>query len=561
MNRHLISDANGLHTTGEQPKYIHLSSTNRDHALYEDPSFCRLELRDEFKQVSEIELVQFEIANPRNTIESNINQQFVFSEYDAVNDRYNTYRCELPTGTYPLHTLLSVLQGAMNCPIPITTTANPYNRYNCQSDGIGGRIRVESFSTLPENTQWNFQLHFGVGTYIAIASIDIANDQITFKRGETPFEVWRPGHVLRFAPRRFRQLEVQVYSWIDQWTVQLRAGDLSVPLAATTFADIQPITVESKYHTNTALTRLLGFEEVDLQGGSFVQVLAISNPTAFPRDNTSEDVTVVVETRSDVGPVTNKLYTVSNSGTFLDTIPYLTVDHTESSAHFIAFKVSLTSMWATGLTVDDGTTTTPTSLIAYNGTSTFSVMNLVIDFPPGHGLNNLLPSLLLSGFVGYSGPPVEAQVVAWNSVDQVEVGLVFPFTPSLPNPFVAGAAPGAVIQHVNNVLTPIQYVSPRNFDLTASRRVCLVALNVGDKLIGNIQTISKEQYFARIQLDSGPLQVQFSAGSNILGHYIEPNPIKVITAITLRFVTEDGYPFPFIGVDWTLLLKVKCEKL
>ena len=542
----------GLHTAGTQSKYIHLSSVNRDHELYEDPSFCRLELGDELKQVSEIELIHFEIANPRNTIENGINHEFVYSEYDADNDRYNTYLCKLPDGTYPLSTLLNVLQGAMNCPTRISHLHNPYNTYNCQADGVGGRIRIESFTTLPENTQRQFQLHFGTGRYLNIENVDIANDQVIFQAGETPYEEWRPGHMLTFAPRRSKQLEVQVYSWIDSRTLQLRVGDLSVPLAGKTFAEIQPVTIESKYHTSPALTRLLGFEEVDLQGGSTVQVLAMSNPTAYQRDGSDREVTLVIETRYDIGPVQNKKYRISGSGTFLDSIDTLTVHHTQNSANFIAFIVDLLELWKDGLTASDGTASEDAISIVYDGTDANGIMTLKLTFNPGHSLDVGTNSLFLTGFVGYTGAPIEAAVAAWVG-DEVSLYVAFPFTPTLAT---------TQIQHINSLGTPIQYVSPKNFDLTASRRICLVALTAGDISVGHIHAAaSKEKYFARIQLDSGPLQVQFAAGKNILGYYLEPNPIQSVTRITLRFVTEDGHPFPFIGVDWSLCLRMKCEKL
>src|SRR5688572_3320485 len=87
-------------------RMIHLTSADRDITKYSDPAECVLDI-DPIHNVQDVELLQFEIANPRNTVETGINNTFVFSEYS--DSTYRVFVAYVPEGTYDARLLTGEL--------------------------------------------------------------------------------------------------------------------------------------------------------------------------------------------------------------------------------------------------------------------------------------------------------------------------------------------------------------------------------------------------------------------------------------------------------------------
>lgn len=550
---------------------FHLNSYDRDTFRYPDPADCVLEI-PKIENIDQIELIQFELANPRNTIESGYNSRFVFSEY--YGGVWHVFAANIPEGTYDAPALADMLTRCMLDAHSVNTTANVKNNYAVTADGSSGRIRISSAPTANDE-QVPFQIHCGVGVYsdrasstsanarsvvIEIKSVDVAADQVTFKRDSTAASRWGPGHLLKFTTKHGTEV-VQVVSWNGS-VLQLRAGDLSIPFAGQT--SLTSVTLSSLQHTDPSLSQILGFDTRDLYDDTYVPLVTVTNPTAIESDGSTSDVTIRIGVEFAMGFGSDWFIRFHNTGTFLDEEEYAVRPIGTTHANV---TVDLSRMWLNGLVLSDPNNQSVgvnSANIAFVGTDSDGEMILELTLPGGHSINTSAAQLFLSGFLN-SSSAVTADVVSWESGNTVvTLSFSYPWTINMnqfPVTDYTSTSTVPSVQLVNAHGVNLLYLCHNRYDITASRRIALIqaSLNDGSIPIGNIRMkdSASSDYFARIQLNGGPLLVQFAQAEVLYGTHRVTVPTKKIENIRVSVFTEEGLPYPLNGLNYSMGLRVK----
>jgi hypothetical protein len=65
-------------------RYVQFQSSSRDTSIYPDASSYVLKLQDYINNAIEIECIQMEFGNIRNTIEEDVNNTFIFSDVCCI---------------------------------------------------------------------------------------------------------------------------------------------------------------------------------------------------------------------------------------------------------------------------------------------------------------------------------------------------------------------------------------------------------------------------------------------------------------------------------------------
>jgi len=103
------------------------------------------------------------------------------------------------------------------------------------------------------------------------------------------------------------------------------------------------------------------------------------------------------------------------------------------------------------------------------------------------------------------------------------------------------------------------YVAPNRYDLSRGRRILLCRMGIDDLDVGSISIpLSRIKFFGRIQLFSGADLVNFLGTANAKGEHRFNSLVKRLQSVRLRFYNDDGTPYNFEGVDFSMFLRVIC---
>lgn len=534
--------------------HVHVNSSDRDETRWPTPSECQLEIQ-ELNGVQEIELVHFEIANPRNTIEVGINQKIVFAEFDAATSTYNVFQGMLPMGVFSVLDLSAALSYAMTYAEGVNTFTNPNNTYTVHADPISLQLSIHTATTPADITPREFQMHFGSGTTYRGLDITPADEQLTFSATSTPRDIWLPGHLVKIHTRR-GVLQAQVKAWVDSTTVEFHTGDLSTTWGAFAFADLTPITVESAYHVPPVLCDILGFDRADVAVGTKVPILTMQNPAAtYTPSPTGTTVHAALATAYDCGLLEERYIKFYDTGTFLDEDTSTFEIVSALGKVHAKYKLVLANAWNDGLTLDDGTNSLHIDIADITLVSIKDgKMNLSFE-TDGATLSTAVQTMTVTGFVDFPTTPLTGTVVgSWIGNIVILELEAYPFNP----------ASGASLQLVHQTGIPLHLSAPKSFDLTLARRVIFMELKLnsphGDGLgVIKIPELTKNTYFGRIQLDSGALNVQFLNGDRVIGHYVLPTIESKVNSLYIKLVTEDGFNYPLNGSNFSAHFKFKTR--
>lgn len=569
-----ITDVGDPHMLAE--RVLNLTSYDRNTQQHPDAADCVLPIQP-IQDIKDIELLHFELPHPRNTIESGYNSRFVFSEY--YDGTWHVFAANIPEGTYTARTLCDMLTNCMLTAHSVNSFSNVKNTYNVSEDAVGGRIRISSASTL-NNEQVPFQIHCGIGSYsdkppssrsrarytaVEVKSVNAAADQVTFKVKSSAISRWGPGHLLKVATKK-ATVTAQVVSWTGN-VLQLRAGDLSVPFAGETDATLTPITISSAHHTDPSLSQILGFETRDLYDNTLMPLVTCTNPTAIESDGLTNEVGMRIGIEFAIGMASGRFITFHNTGTFLDGEEY-TIASAVGETH-ATITVDLTRIWNNGVILYDALGNqvfVPSTDITFLGTED-GVMNIELSSLGAHAINTGLTELYIQGFLGVNGP-VEVDVDSWDGTTGVTVSFIFPWSLEIDNfPVFDYGSTSTVpaVQLINAHGINLVQVCTNRYDISASRRIVFIKMSLNNDSIpiGNIRLNESDNsnYFGRIQLDSGPLQVQFAQAEKLYGFYRLTVPTKKIENIHFEIFTEDGLHYPLNGLNWSITIRVRHRNL
>ena len=92
-------------THGTITKNLVIDSRDRDYNIYPNSNKFRVEITEEYKDVTSLELVYGQIPNNYYNIRENVNNHFIIS------DNNNIYQIEIPEGSYDNNKLIDILNG------------------------------------------------------------------------------------------------------------------------------------------------------------------------------------------------------------------------------------------------------------------------------------------------------------------------------------------------------------------------------------------------------------------------------------------------------------------
>lgn len=531
--------------------YLSVSSGDREKSELSTSNDCEISF-DEFRNVLSIELLNFELPHTKYAIDQSNNTLYISEKMSET--EYNFFGLKVGTSGYLVSNLAVSIELSQRCPTKYSTDAVLHNSYNVITSGPTGKVAIISSGDVA------FNIHNCQETLPVVDLKKNSNTQATLKF-LSPFEyIVAPGAILLLKLSSSADIEIQViandaprmitvvgdFSYLDESTFDA-AGATMTPVSAT-----------------SCVSEVIGFGVVDFQPGTkndSMEVLGMESPfaSAIDADNGLVAPMVCVDFPAFVSA--NDYVQLSGTYDYLQTEP-VRVSFTHDDSHFeleynpsAAFEGSAISavssngdMWlvesvvvdATGYNVASVTVTfeEPIAGLSILDKLTANDSLTILGLTGDHWISP--PSMLISSITSTTVVKGTVEVPSMAAVDQ--------------EPGITRATPVSAATGYSTT-----YVGPHRFDLSRGRRVILCRMVVDDLDVGNISIPkSRTTFFGRIQLFSGADLVNFLATDNARGEHTFNSLVKRMRRFRLRFYNDDGTPYSFEGVDFSLLLKVVC---
>ena len=523
--------------------YLSVSSGDRQQSEFSSSNDCQLDF-DELRNVLSIELMNFELPHTKYAIDNSNNTLYI-SEQISENE-YNFFGLKVGTSGYLVTDLAVSLELSQRCPIKFSTDDDLINTYNFVVSGPTGKFAIIS------SGDCSFNVHNCQDTLhvTAIKKISTTEAAVTFL---APFEnVLAPGAMLLLRVKNSPELDIQVISNESPREV-IVIGDFSAIDEATvdfTNASMIPLSAEN------CVSEIIGFGVVDFQpGGRYDSCTVIGMESPF-----SNAINADAGLVSAMVCVDFPSFLSTDDHARLDgTHGYLAegasrVSVTHDDTHFelehdpaAAFRGSDLSAAAA-----DGNVWEIESLSVEDTAN--SEASVVVKFAEATTGLSIGDSLAISGLSGDHWMLEPSLVVS--SVDSAtEIrGVV-----GVPSVRVLDAG-GTRVTPVNPATGfSTTYVGPNRYDLSSGRRIILCRMGIDDLDVGSISIPnSRIKFFGRIQLFSGADLVNFLMSDNARGEHTFNSLVKRLRSMRLRFYSDDGTPYRFEGVDFSMFLKVTC---
>ena len=517
--------------------YISISSSARDKSTFTSSDDCEVTF-DEMRNVSGISLVNFEIPHTRYAIDKTNNTLYMSEKIsDGV---FNFFGLKAGTGGYTIGNLAVSLELSQSCPIVYNADTVLTNTYNFVTSSSFGKVAVVSSGDVEYN------IHTCTETLEVkdFSIVSATEATVTFL---APFEyIVAPGALLTLNLHNMVDREVQVIETPGPRTVTI-IGDFG------SFVD-SDVDLERSYmvpySASNPVAEVAGFGQVDLETSRNTKfdVLSLQSPFA---DQVEDDVaTPMVLVNFPIFVSTDDNVVLSGTAGFLGGTN-LTVGTTHDDTHF-------------ELNVDVSTLFAGNDIRVSSGTS-FDVQDIgviqVMKNEVSAFVTTVSPANFSSGdvvtFSGLTSPEwIDEENVPRVVVVNVEASTLYvTFT----YPTKASFEAGNTFVSPTNSLTgiPTTYLSPNRFDLSRGRRVLLCRASIDGKDLGSTHIPNdRTTFFGRIQLFSGADLVNFLNVNQAIGHHKFTSIVKRLRAIRFRFYNEDGSPYHFVGVEYTLFLKI-----
>ena len=521
--------------------FISISSSSRDKTTFTSSDDCEI-VFDELRNVSGISLVNFEIPHTRYAIDKE-NNTFYISEKIA-DGVYNFFGLKAGTGGYTISDLAVSLELSQKSPTVYNADSVMRNTYHFLTSRSFGKVAVVSSG----DVGYNIHVCKQVLNVIAFEKVSDTEATVTFL---APFEyIVAPGALLTLKLYNMVDREVQVVETTGPRTVKI-IGDFE------SFDDSEVDLGNScmvPYSSHNSVAEVAGFGLVDLETSrnTSFEVIGLQSPFADPPGD-DNIVTPMVLVDFPVFVSTDDTVVLSGGAGFMSGLNSM-VSTTHDDTHFevevdiseffagVSISVSSLGTGAQDYEVDS----INVNDVAGNQVS-LSVMTLTpVDFQPGD----------LVSFAGMTSSEWQNEfpvVVTSVSSSSMTFDVVFTY----PSSTTFGSSPTFVspVNRTTNISTT--YLSPNRFDLSRGRRVILCRASIDGKDLGTTHIPEDRTiFFGRIQLFSGADLVNFLNVNQAVGNHTFTSIVKRLRAIRFRFYNEDGSQYRFIGVDYTVFLKV-----
>lgn len=537
---------NGDEREGTKVHYLSLSSVARDRNMFTSSDDCEIKF-DEINNVIGISLMNFEIPHTRYAIDDDNNTLYLSEKID--DGVYNYFGLQVGTGGYQITDLAVSLELSQNSVTTFMTNAVLKNTYSFSAAKTFGKIAVISSGDVEYN------IHTCNET-LQILTFTKTSDTLATVTFLSPFEyILARGALLTLKVYHEVDREVQVVDTPGTRSVTI-LGDFSSLYTFGNEDDSQfGISTLYPYSSKNSVSEVAGFGSVDLSSDRHTscQVLGVQSPlTISPSDDGTCKSMILVKYPLFVSP--GDYVRMSGVTGIMQDTPLL-VRSTHDDTHFDVEANASNLFEGDDIQVSDngGATYTTCEEILIEG-SEDNLISVLVNV----AVDNL-ENIVVGGTVTLTGLTAEEWSSQSISATITRVDNSTTFLATVPYPA------GSVFVEGSTFVTPIAketgnattYVSPNRFDLSRGRRVILCRASIDGKDLGSIHSSNdRTTYFGRIQLYSGADLVNFLSVHQAIGHHSFKSLVKRLRSIRFRFYNEDGGEYRFVGVDYTVFLKL-----
>lgn len=522
--------------------FLSLSSSSRNKTTFTSSDDCEINF-DELRNVSGISLVNFEIPHTRYAIDVDNNTFYVSEKIsDGV---FNFFGLKAGTGGYTISNLCVALELSQDAPTVYNGDSVMQNRYHFLSSLSFGKVAVVSSGDVEYNIHVCQETLF-LKEFVRLSDTEA---EVTFL---APFEyIVAPGALLSLKLFNLFDREVQVVETYGPRNVKL-IGDFSSVLD---FEVERSFMIPYSSHNSVSEVAGFGLVDLDMSRDAKFDVLSMQSPMATSlQENNIINPMVLVEFPAFVS--TDDSVVLSGNAGFLSGI-ISRVGKTHDDTHFELEYDASSLFWgdsssdssSDSITVEKVTDETSTSF-SVTGMSFLSVTGNVVSVSVTSSTDFSVDDVVT--FSGLTSPEWQSIKMTVSAVSsEVFVGtFTYPWSSSIFGSVFA-------IPVNSSTAIPTTFLSPNRFDLSRGRRVILCRASIDGKDLGSIHIPNdRTTFFGRIQLFSGADLVNFLSSHQAVGGHTFTSLVKRLRSIRFRFYNEDGTAYKFIGVDYTLFLKV-----
>lgn len=539
VNRRSDLDTSLSRTDGIHHKYLNLSSSDRNKTIYPNSADAELSF-DSQSNVMGMKILNFEIPHTRYAIDKNTNNLYISEKRGE--DEYYFYSLRACTGGHSIQNLGVSLTLSSKCPVMFNGDRDMGNNYNFQTSLLFGKVGIVS------SGEYDYTIHAATHT-VTLSSIVVNSDTEAVVSFLAPSEqIFKPGALLVFQPYTYADRDVQVVETSDSVDNQVRViGDFSD-------LDWQNLDVSLSrmipYSAVNSVARVMGFGEADLSGQSDFEVLSIGSP--FSGNDAVGTSAVMITTNFTPFISPGDFLKISGVAGFMnDMVCQVAVVHDESHAEIY---VDRSGLWShdsgTLASVSDPTVAWGVGDIYLSSVNNNSVeLTITPASPTSLAVGDVV---IFDGFHCKEFDDLRATVVA---LDQ-GVSVQFDY----PTSFLLEDDVSSVSPVSPTTMLRTTFLAPDRFDLSRGRRMVLCRAVVDNQDVGSIHipSLSTRSFFGRIQLFSGMDMVNFLGQDTAVGSHEFNSVLKRLNKIRFQFFNEDGTPYQFVGVDYTMFLELTC---
>ena len=533
---------NGDSRPSVQEHYLSISSDDRKKSARSSPNDSTIDIAD-VSNVLSLELQNFEIPHTTYPVNEFINTLYISEKISDT--EYNFFGLVVGTSGYLVQNLAVALELSQQCPRKYSTDAVLQNTYNFVTSGATGKVAIVSSGDV------EFNIHNATEQLSVIQFTKNSDTDATIKFLASYENVIAPGAILTLKLYNNPEIEIQVISNDDIRTVTVM-GD---------FSDLDETTIDLNnaymipYSAERSVSDIIGFGAIDFQPGSMfesMKVLGVASPFAGVLEDDGMATPMVC---TEFPPFVSSEDYIKLSGTHAYMSEASMVRTTHDDTHFELEIDPNQAFLGSGMSTftSSGTSFDVDSITVE--TSGDNASTIAVTFGENISGVSVGDELTVVGFTGEQWDDFTPTITVTVVTSATEI------SGTIDVPSLDMLKPGETYATPVNPTTGYNttYISPNRFDLSRHRRIILCRVTVDDLDIGSLSIPNdRTKYFARIQLFSGADLVNFTGPLNAVGKHNFNSLQKRVNAIRFRFYNENGTPYEFEGVDFTLLLKITC---
>lgn len=538
----VVSGVDGDSKQSTVNHYLSVSSGDRDKSQFSNSNDCEISF-EELRNALSIELLNFELPHTKYAINSDNNTLYISEQISEKG--FIFFGLKVATSGYFVSDLAVALELSSRCPLKFSTDENLRNTYNFVASTSTGKLSVISSGDV------SFNVHNCQET-LQVVDLKKNSDTEATVQFLAPFEyIVSPGAILRLS--WYNQVDVDVQVILNEGPrVVTVIGDFSFlddTLLDLTGATMIPVSAQN------CVSEIIGFGVVDFQPGVHDRLTVLGMESPFAR-----------AVQAESGLVSSML--CLEFPAFVSADDYVQLTGTNQYLQQAAARVSVThddthfeleydpsvafEGYGTSVVAQDGQVWQVDNITAQGASN--SDATVAVTF--GENTSNISVGdiLTMTGLTGdhWLSPP-SLTVSSVSSATEI-TGVV-----RVPSVLVGTDHETRAVPVNPDTGKSTTYIGPNRYDLSKGRRIILCRMGIDDLDVGSISIPrSQLKFFGRIQLFSGADLVNFLGTDNAKGEHTFNSLVKRLQSVRLRFYNDNGTPYSFEGVDFSMFLRVVC---